>query len=80
MATNVRVMHGNALDCLSVRWVTARELARLTGLGQQTLANWRLLDRRAGYEGGRPGYPVWRRFGGAIRYKVKPNGEPEIAA
>ena len=72
--------NANQINEVAVRWITAAELARLTGLSEQTLANWRLADRRAGCPGGRPGYPRWRSFGRAVRYVIKRNGEPEVVA
>lgn len=54
------------------RWTTAAEFARLTGISQQTLANWRYQDRLAGREGPAPGYPLYRYFGGAVRYYLDP--------
>lgn len=54
------------------RWISAREFSRLTGISPQTLANWRYQDRLAGREGPLPGYPLYRRFGGAIRYYLDP--------
>jgi len=68
----------NQVNEAAIRWITARELARLTGIAEQTLRNWAYLDRRAGCEGGRPGYPRWKRFGKCVRYKVV-GGEPEVA-
>ena len=37
----------------------------------QTLANWRHKDRKAGRTEARPGYPVYRRFGKAVRYLLE---------
>lgn len=50
------------------RWVTAAEYARLTGLSEQTLANWRYRDRKAGRTEAEPGKPRYRYFGKAVRY------------
>ena len=49
-------------------WVTPREFARLFGLSEQTLANQRSKERRRGRR--LPDAPVWRRFGGVVRYWV----------
>lgn len=49
-------------------WMTAQSYARLYHLHPQTLANWRHQDRKAGRSEARPGYPHYRRFGGAVRY------------
>jgi len=58
------------------KWITAKEFAARHGLHPQTLANWRHADKRAGLTGPRPGYPVYRRFGGAIRYWVPSDDQP----
>jgi hypothetical protein len=61
---------------LSGRWVTDVQFSRLTGLSRQTLANWRLRDRDAGRI--RRGYPVWRLFGGCVRYWVDESLLPHV--
>jgi transposase-like protein len=60
-------------------WVTAAELARHLGLHPQTLANWRSRDQREGRDSAAPGKPVYRRFGGCVRYAVTETGNPVIA-
>lgn len=62
----------------AIRWITAAELARLLGLHPQTLANWRLQDRRAGRNHAGPGKPVYKRIGAAIRYAVSGDGSPVL--
>lgn len=62
-----------------VRWVSARELARIIGILPQTLANWRHLDLREGRDRAAPGKPAYRRFGRAVRYAVLPDGTPVLA-
>ena len=60
------------------QWVSARKYADIHDLRPQTLANWRYQDRKAGRNGAAPGYPQYRRFGGAIRYCL--TDEPERPA
>ncbi len=50
------------------RWVTSREYAQRTGIALQTLANWRLADRRAGRAQPEPDKPYYRHFGKNVRY------------
>jgi hypothetical protein len=50
------------------RWVSDREYAELADLPRQTLANWRFRDRKAGRRQPDPSYPIYRYFGGAVRY------------
>jgi hypothetical protein len=57
------------------RWVTDRDFSALTGIGRQTLANWRSADAKAGRDHAQPGFPVYRRWGRAIRYFVAPDVE-----
>lgn len=52
------------------RWVTARVYAELHGLSEQGLANNRYQDRLAGRTEARPGYPFYKKFGGAVRYLI----------
>ena len=52
------------------RWVTERAYAARYGLARQTLANWRYRDRQAGRDHALPGYPFYKRFGAAIRYRL----------
>ena len=61
-------MSTHSLAC----WISARAFSRLTGIFPQTLANWRYRDRLAGRDGPLSGYPLYRRFGGAIRYYLDP--------
>jgi len=53
---------------VSGRWITERQYAELHSISRQTLSNWRFRDRRAGRSSASPGYPVYRRFGRAVRY------------
>jgi hypothetical protein len=52
----------------SGQWVTEAEYAQKHRLARQTLTNWRFRDRRAGRKQAQPGYPIYRYFGGAVRY------------
>jgi hypothetical protein len=52
----------------SGRWVTEKTYSAAYSICKQTLTNWRYRDRLAGRAGALPGYPVYRRFGRAIRY------------
>ena len=54
------------------RWVTGERYARLHDIGVQTLANWRHQDKVQGRTTARPGFPIYRRFGGAVRYLLVP--------
>lgn len=56
------------------RWVRDVTFARITGLSRQTLANWRAADKRAGRTGPAEGYPIYRRFGRAVRYWLPDDG------
>ena len=62
------------------RWVTDRIYSELHNISRQTLANWRFRDRRAGRSGAPPGYPVYRYFGGAVRYFVRSDYDTPEAA
>lgn len=62
----------------NIRWISGRELARLLHLHPQTLGNWRYQDRRAGRDHAAPGRPLYKRFGGAVRYAVLPDGTPVL--
>jgi hypothetical protein len=53
-----------------VRWVSEKVFAEIHGLSRQTLTNWRYRDRRAGRREAPPGYPQYRYFGSAVRYKL----------
>ncbi|MGB9609366.1 MAG: hypothetical protein ACPL7M_00220 [Bryobacteraceae bacterium] len=72
-------MRNEADASTAIRWITAAELARLLGLHPQTLANWRCRDRREGRDAAAPGRPVYRRFGGCVRYAVSESGVPLVA-
>lgn len=48
--------------------MTEKEFSEIYSIPRQTLCNWRSQDRKAGRDGPRPGYPIYRRFGGCIRY------------
>lgn len=50
------------------RWVSEAVYAHNYGISRQTLTNWRYQDRQAGRSVARDGYPVYRRFGRAVRY------------
>jgi|HubBroStandDraft_4_1064222.scaffolds.fasta_scaffold2309987_1 hypothetical protein len=50
------------------RWVVAKVYAERSGIHIGTLANWRHKDLQEGRDSARPGYPVYRRFGAAVRY------------
>jgi hypothetical protein len=50
------------------RWVTEATFSEIHGISRQTLANWRYRDRQAGRVGAASGYPVYKRFGRAVRY------------
>jgi hypothetical protein len=63
-------MHAIHAD-LKNRWVTAAIYAEIFGLSEQTLANWRHQDRRAGRTEPRSGYPRYRYFGSAVRYEIE---------
>ncbi len=50
------------------KWVAAKVYAERSGIHIGTLANWRHKDLREGRTEARPGFPVYRRFGAAVRY------------
>jgi len=58
------------ISAFSGIWVTEKEFAKLFALNRQTLANWRSSDRRLGLKSPRPGYPFYRYFGSAVRYRL----------
>lgn len=65
---------------LTGRWVSEKVFAEIHGLAAQSLTNWRYRDRRAGRTGAGPGYPVYKYFGGAVRYWLPADGgRPEAA-
>jgi len=67
----------NPLDVISVaagRWVSEAVYAERHALAKQTLTNWRYRDHLAGRTQALPGFPVYRRFGRAIRYWLEPEG------
>lgn len=53
------------------RWATPREYGIIHEISEQTLANWRYQDRLAGRTEALPGYPVYRKFGAAVRYLME---------
>lgn len=57
------------------RWVSPKEFAELTGTNEQTLANQRSKDRKAGCPDGRPEYPKHKKFGTAVRYWLEAERE-----
>lgn len=58
------------------KWVSAKVYATFFGLSQDTLGNWRWRDRRAGRSEAVPGFPVYRRFGRAVRYWLPSQNAP----
>jgi hypothetical protein len=52
-------------------WVTDNAYAAIYGLNPRTLRNWRVQDRKAGRTCARPGFPIYKRFGGSVRYLVE---------
>jgi hypothetical protein len=50
------------------QWVSEKVYASSKQLSAQTLTNWRYRDRLAGRSEAAPGYPIYRRFGRAVRY------------
>lgn len=52
----------------SGRWVTAKVYAKHFGLSIYVLANWRYDDKCAGRAQPESGFPVYKRFGRAVRY------------
>ena len=54
-----------------VIWVTAREYSKRHNIHLCTLGNWRFRDLQAGRSSAPDGYPEYRRFGRAIRYRVE---------
>jgi|GEM_PF-2423171 hypothetical protein len=57
------------------RWLSDREVARLLGISDGTLRNWRSEDMRAGRGWPLPGRGglLWRRFGRTVRYLITPD-------
>jgi len=53
------------------RWVTEARYSEIYSISRQTLANWRYRDRRAGRTEAVLGFPVYRRFGKAVRYLLE---------
>lgn len=51
--------------------MTGKVFARFHSLAPQTLANWRYQDRKAGRTTAGPGFPQYRRFGKAVRYRLE---------
>jgi hypothetical protein len=62
------------------KWVTAKEYARLHGLAEATLGNWRFQDAQAGRAQAKAGYPQYKRFGRAVRYWLPPDWDAPPAA
>lgn len=50
------------------KWVTEKVYAEVHSLSKQVLANWRHRDLLAGRTEAGPGFPMYRRFGRAVRY------------
>jgi hypothetical protein len=62
------------------RWVSEQVYADVYGLSRQTLTNWRYRDKLAGRTEAAPGFPIYRRFGKAVRYRLaEPETAPEMA-
>jgi hypothetical protein len=57
-------------------WVTERVYSELHSISRQTLSNWRYRDKAAGRSGAALGFPVYRRFGRAIRYWLPNDAQP----
>jgi hypothetical protein len=53
------------------RWVTEQAYATIHSISRQTLTNWRYQDKRAGRDHAAPGFPEYRRFGRAVRYRLR---------
>jgi hypothetical protein len=53
------------------RWVTEQVFSEIHSISRQTLANWRYRDRLAGRTEAAPGFPIYRRFGKAVRYLLE---------
>ena len=53
------------------RWVSEKAYATRHGLSRQTLCNWRYRDRLAGRTEAEVGFPVYRKFGQAVRYLLE---------
>lgn len=51
-------------------WVSGKVFARIHGLHPQTLTNWRYRDRLAGRPCASTGYPDYKLFGRAVRYRL----------
>jgi hypothetical protein len=63
--------HANAIP----RWVSEKVYGPAHEIQLQTLRNWRYLDRQAGRTHAAPGFPVYRRFGRAVRYLIDDSQE-----
>jgi len=50
-------------------WLTEIEYAERFRIARQTLSNWRCAEKHGQTN---PTRPVWRKFGGAVRYYVPP--------
>lgn len=62
------------------RWVTEAVYAKIHGLNRQSLTNWRCVDRAAGRSEAARGYPQYRYFGAAVRYRIEGCTPAEIVA
>ncbi len=60
--------HNSANRPSAGKWVTEAVYSDHTSISRQSLTNWRYKDKLAGRTTAPPGYPVYRRFGRAIRY------------
>jgi hypothetical protein len=58
----------------NTKWVSESEYARIHGLSRQTLTNWRWRDAKEGRKEALPGFPEYRRFGRAVRYRIETQG------
>ena len=57
-------------------WVTERVYSELHSISRQNLSIWRYRDKVASRSGAALGFPVYRRFGGAIRYWLPNDAQP----
>lgn len=53
-------------------WVTDRVYSKAYSIPRATLTTWRYQDHRAGRSEAASGYPVYRRWGRAVRYWLAP--------
>jgi hypothetical protein len=52
----------------SGRWVTAKTYGDFYGFTEDVLGNWRYKDKKAKRTEAAPGFPIYKRFGRAVRY------------